>query len=144
MKPGYKIIIVAAIVFGVYSYFTQESVYKDRCNKVISKLITDLRREDYFAVQNSLDFTAKQNISIDEIKEFSKDLNFTRDTKFVIQNIEQKGGLINVEATILAKNRELPLNLSCKDNNGTLLILNQKVGAKSLKPKKLSFPIASK
>jgi hypothetical protein len=141
MKPGYKILIAIGIGIGVYKLVNYDSAQKERLTKEVNKIITDIRREDYFAIQNQLSPKLAQNISIDEIKAFTKDLNLTRDTKFILGDFEKKNSLIKLKGIVVDKNRELPLNLTLKDNNGTLLILKQKLGSRILEPKKGNFPL---
>jgi len=141
MKPGYKILIAIGIGIGVYKLVNYDSAQKERLTKEVNKIITDIRREDYFAIQNQLSPKLAQNISIDEIKAFTKDLNLTRDTKFILGNFDKKNSLIKLKGVVVDKNRELPLNLTLKDNNGTLLILKQKLGSRILEPKKGNFPL---
>jgi len=141
MKLGYKILIAIGFSVGVYKLAHYDSAQKERLTKEVNKIITDIRREDYFAIQNQLSPKLAQNISIEEIKAFTKDLNLTRDTKFILDGFDKKDSLIKVKGVVVDKNRELPLNITLKDNNGTLLILQQKLGSRILEPKKGNFPL---
>jgi len=141
MKLGYKILIAIGIGVGLYNFTSQDSQEKERLTKEVNKLVTDIRREDYFAIQNSLAPKLTQNISIEDIKYFTKDLNLTREAKFILEDFDKNSDTINIEGVILNKNKEIPLNLTLKDNNGTLLIIQQKLGSRVLEPKKSKFPL---
>ena len=141
MKLGYKILIAIGIGVGIYEVISYNSAQKERIIKEVNRLVTDIRREDYFAIQNLLDSNLAKSISIEDIKEFTKDLNLSRDTKFILEDYDKKDSIIKIKGVVLSKNKELPLSLTYKENNKTLLILEQKLGSRILQPKKSSFPL---
>ncbi len=141
MKPGYKILIAIGIGVGIYKLVSYNSAKKERLTNEVNRLVTDIRREDYFAIQNLLDPSLAQKISIEEIKAFTKDFNLTRESKFVLEDYDRQKDIIKVEGFVLDRDKKIPLNLTYKDNNGTLIILEQKFGTKKLEHKEGSFPL---
>ena len=144
MKPGYKILIAIGISIILYKYINYNSQEKELVNKKINNLITDIRREDYFAIQNLLSSKLAQSISIEDIKSFTKDLNLTRDSKFILTNYNKDKNIIKVNGNIVLKSKKLPLKIIYQENNGTLQILEQIIGSKVLKSKKYTFPLNTK
>jgi hypothetical protein len=140
MKLGYKILIAIGIGVVAYKLINYNSKEKELITKKVNSIVTDIRREDYFAIQESLEPTLAQNISIDDIKRFTKDLNLSRDSRFVLDNYEKKSNIYKIKGNIITSSKEIPFKLELKDNNKTLFILKESIGEKELKGLNRTFP----
>lgn len=140
IKPGY-IILLAIALFVAYRYFFDNSKEINYYTNEVSKSLTDLKHEDYFALQNRLTNNLRKNVSIDDIKQYIDSIKLGREYKFIFDDYDKKENTIVVSGTVIYKNSEKPLQVTYKDNNGTLLIESQKIGANSLKSKSVKFPI---
>lgn len=141
MKLGYKILILIAIVISIFWYRHDKSKKEQYYTKEVERLITNLRREDYFAIQNMLTSNLAKKISIESIKRYSKDLNLTRKAKFILNDYKKDNNIVKVKGVVVNNNQELPLEVTYKESNNTLYILEQKIGSRLLKPKEYTFPI---
>ena len=141
MKPGYKIIIGALIVYGIYHYLSEKSKEELLYKKRVDSIITDIRHEDYFSLQNKLAPNISDKISIEDIKQFSKDLNLTKNSKFILNEIDKKSNYIKVVGEIVTKSKKLQYSGTFIDKNGTLLINSQVINNRKLEATKTTFPI---
>ena len=140
IKPGYIILLVIAL-FIVYKEFFDNSKEINYYTQEVDKTLTDLKHEDYFALQNRLSNNLRKNVSIDDIKEYIDSIKLGREYKFIFSDYDKKENTIVVSGTLIYKNSEKPLQVTYKDNNGTLLIESQNIGNSSLKPKSVKFPL---
>jgi len=143
IKPGYIILLVIGLFIGYKKFFDNskvENFYKEEVNKTL----TDLKHEDCFAMQSILSDNLQKSVSIDDIKQYIQSINLGREYKFVLSDYVKKNNKIEISGTLIYKNKEKPLKIVYRDNNGTLLIESQKIGANFLKPKSLKFPINAK
>ncbi len=143
IKPGYIILLLIGI-FVAYKYFFDNSKEVNYYTQEVGKSLTDIRHEDYFALQNKLSDNLKNSLSIDDIKHYIDTIKLGREYKFVLSDYDKKPDSVVVSGTLIYKNSEKPLKVIYKDNNGTLLIESQKIGNSSLEPKSVKFPINSK
>jgi len=142
IKPGYIIIILIAI-FVAYKYFFDNSKEIEFYTKEVDKTLTDLKHEDYFALQSKLSSNLKNILSIDDIKHYADSIKLGREYKFVLSNYNKKANKVSVSGILIYKNSEKAVEVVYKDNNGTLLIESEKIGTSSLKPKSFKFPIGA-
>ena len=140
IKPGYIILLVIGLVIA-YKYFFDNSKEINFYKQEVGKILTDLKHEDYFALQNRLSNNLKKSVSIDDIKQYIESINLGREYKFVLSNYDKKENRVVVSGTLIYKNSEKPLQVTYKDNNGTLLIESQNIGNSFLKPKSFKFPM---
>ncbi len=143
IKPGYIILLVIGL-FIAYKYFFDNSKEINFYTQEVDKTLTDLKHQDYFALQNKLSNNLKKSVSIDDIKHYTDSINLGRKYKFVLSDYNKKDNKVVVSGTLIYKNSEKPLQITYKENNGTLLIESQKIGASLLKPKSVKFPINPK
>ena len=143
IKPGYIILLIIAL-FVAYKYLFDNSKEINYYTQEVGKTLTDLKHEDYFALQNKLSDNLKSTLSIDDIKGYIDTIKLGREYKFVLSDYDKKENRVIVSGTLIYKNSEKPLEVVYKDKNGTLLIESQRIGTSSLKPKGFKFPINSK
>ncbi len=143
MKLGYKIIIVAIVSYFAYGYYSTVQDRKRQYIKEVESIMTDIRREDYFAMHNSLDSTISSKISIDDISLFIKGFKFTKQSTFILESIDNDSNRVIVKGSIVNNNKEMPSIFKFKDNNGTISILSEKIGTKELVGSRYSFPITA-
>ena len=141
MKPGYKIIIGALIVYGIYHYLSENSKEELLYKKRVDSIISDIRHEDYFSLQNKLAPNISDKISIEDIKQFSKDLNLTKNSKFILNEIDKDKNYTKVVGEIVTKSKKLQYSGTFIDKNGTLLINSQVINNRKLEATKTTFPI---
>ncbi len=141
MKPGYKIIIGALIVYGIYHYLSENSKEELLYKKRVDSIISDIRHEDYFSLQNKLAPNISDKISIEDIKQFSKDLNLTKNSKFILDEIDKDKNYTKVLGEIVTKSKKLQYSGTFIDSNGTLLINSQVINNRKLEATKTTFPI---
>jgi L-rhamnose mutarotase len=142
IKKGY--IYLAIIFVAIYLYFN----YKDRekkihYSKIIDSILTDIRREDYFALHSKLSSDLKSKISIDDIKNYCTKLKISKDNKFEIKDYKESNNTIKISGIFVNSAKKSELHTTIKEQNGTITIISQKIGKISLVPKKESFPILS-
>lgn len=140
IKPGYIILLIIAL-FVAYKYFFDNSKEINYYTQEVGKTLTDLKHEDYFALQNKLSDNLKSTLSIDDIKGYIDTIKLGREYKFVLSDYDKKENRVVVSGTLIYKNSEKPLEVVYKDKNGTLLIEFQRIGTSSLKPKSVEFPL---
>ena len=143
IKPGYIILLFIGL-FVAYKYFFDNSKEINLYTQEVGKTLTDLKHEDYFALQNKLSNNLRKNISIDDIKEYIESINLGREYKFILSGYDKKENKVAVSGTLIYKNNEKSLEITYKENNGTLLIESQKIGTSSLQSKNVKFPLGDK
>jgi len=144
IKPGYKILALLAVIYFIYFIYSKNASAKLVYKNKIDSILTDIRREDYFSFQDKLTKDLANSNGIENIKEFMRDINITKSTKFKLDNIDDSNKtLIKVSGILVTKNRELPLVVEFSDNNKTLYIKKATIGVKELKVINYSFPISA-
>ena len=142
IKKGYIYILI--ILVAIYGYFSFNSGSdKKQYTNAIDNMLTDIRREDYFAIHNKLDDSLKDKISIEDIKNYCQSIKLTKESKFKLVNIDKKNNTIKLSGIVTTKNKEQELYANLKENNNSFKFLSQKIGKVELKEKNASFPIVS-
>ncbi len=142
IKPGYIILMTIAIIYIFFHFHNKSKAKKDFYIKKINSILTDIRREDYFAMQNKLSTTLSNLISIEDIKNFMYDLNITRKSRFELTDIEEfNKTYIEVVGIIINNKNRLPAKFIFEDVNKTLRVKYQKIYLKELKYSKKNFPL---
>ena len=136
--------MILIILIAIYGYFSfSSSADKKRYTKTINNLLTDIRREDYFAIHTKLDNSLKDKISIEDIKNYCQNIKLTKESKFKLVNIDKNNDIIKLSGIVTTKDKQLELYTDLKENNNSLKFLSQKIGKAELKEKNASFPIVS-
>lgn len=142
IKPGYKILFIIALLYTAYYLYSKNQEHKIVYINAVEKIVTDIRREDYFAIQEHFNSKLAKSVSIENIKEFASNLDITKNSKFYLDTIKTKSDtLIDVDGVVATKSKELPLDITFRDSNGTLYIEYIKIGTKELNEIKYDFPI---
>ncbi len=141
MKLGYKIIITIIVLWSGYKYFHNTNKEKLFYENEVNKIVTDLRHQDYFAIQKRLTPKNSKNISIEDIKLFISDFNLSKKAKFSLDSIDKDNNITTVIGSLLDGNRKSMVKINFKDINNTPYIYSQQFGNKTLQIPKTSFPI---
>jgi len=143
IKPGY-IIIAIILSFFIYKKFFDNSEERAIYSKSVEEFLTDLRHQDYFALQNRLSKSLKKCFSVEDAKSFIDSINLGRKYKFELKDYEKNKNLITVQGALIFNSKNLPLITTFEDNNGTLTIKRAQIGASIVRDKNLTFPINCK
>ncbi len=136
MKPGYKILIAIAIVSVGYHYYSKNKEMKNSYIKDVNKILTDIRREDLFEIQNKLVPKLSKELALEDIKKFAQDLNLTKESKFILSDVDKDKNITTIKGKVAINKQELLLLIKYQDINGTNYILQEKIGNRELKLKK--------
>ena len=135
MKPGYKILIAIAIMSVGYHYYSENEEMKNSYIKDVNKILTDIRREDLFEIQNKLVPKLSKELALEDIKKFAQDLNLTKESKFILSDVDKDKNITTIKGKVAINKQELPLLIKYQDINGTNYILQEKIGNRELKLK---------
>jgi len=135
LKPGYKILIAIAIVSVGYHYYSKNKEMKNSYIKDVNKILTDIRREDLFEIQNKLVPKLSKELALEDIKKFAQDLNLTKESKFILSDVDKDKNITTIKGKVAINKQELPLLIKYQDINGTNYILQEKIGNRELKLK---------
>ena len=142
IKKGY--IYISVIIIAIYLFVNyKDSQKKSHYSKIIGSILTDIRREDYFALHSKLSNNLKSKISIDNIKNYCTKLKISKDNKFEIKDYKESNNTVKISGIFTNSAKKSELHIAIKEQNGTITIISQKIGKFSLVPKKESFPILS-
>jgi DNA replication protein DnaD len=136
LKPGYKILIAIAIVSVGYHYYSKNKEMKNSYIKDVNKILTDIRREDLFEIQNKLVPKLSKELALEDIKKFAQDLNLTKESKFILSDVDKDKNITTIKGKVAINKQELLLLIKYQDINGTNYILQEKIGNRELKLKK--------
>jgi len=139
IKPGYYILLAVALFF-LYRHFFDDSKEINYYTKEVNSILTDIKRQDYFALHSKLGKNLKKSVSIEDIKLFTKSIDLDSKYKFIFKDYKKIENKIEVTGTVLSKSKELLLDILLQENNSTLKILNQQIGTNEIKAKNLNFP----
>jgi len=143
IKPGY-IIIAIILSFFIYKKFFDNSEEKAFYSKSVEEFLTDLRHQDYFALQNRLSESLKKCFSVEDAKSFIDSINLGRKYKFELKDYDKNKNLITVQGVLIFNSKNLPLTTTFEDNNGTLRVKRAQIGISIIKDKNLTFPLNCK
>lgn len=141
MKPGYKILIVVLIVSAFFYYKNKKAEEEAYYAGKVESILTDIRREDYFALHEKFLPKVAKNISIESIQNYIKRISLGSSYKFQNLNHKENNGTTTITGEVVSKKYRLPLTMTFKDINGTLYLLQQKIGDIKLQQSKNPFPL---
>ncbi len=139
-KPGYLIVAII-ILFIIYKLFIDDSSYREELSTEVNTILTDIKHQNYFSLQERLTPNAKKTVSIEDIEKFCKDIHLNENFKFILKKYNKKDKLVNISGNIIIQNKKTPLGLTLIENNSTKFIKSFKIGTKELNSKKINFPL---
>ncbi len=137
IKPGYIILALIAIIYFIIQNHNKEQKRVQFYTKQVKNLLNNLIDGNYFSFQSSLDRDLSNNLSLDAIDKFSKEINLSKDYKIQLDNIDDDNrSNILVNGNILNnKSKSLKFLISFKDKNKTFYINSIKINNLQLKNK---------
>ncbi len=139
-KAGYLIVAII-ILFIIYKLFIDDSSYREELSTEVNTILTDIKHQNYFSLQERLTPNAKKTVSIEDIEKFCKDIHLNENFKFILKKYNKKDKLVNISGNIIIQNKKTPLGLTLIENNSTKFIKSFKIGTKELNSKKINFPL---
>ena len=142
IKKGYiYLTIIALAIYGYISY--KNSKEREHYSTIVNSMITDIRREDYFAIHSKLSNNLKSKISIEDIKNYCQSLKLNKQSSFDLKHIKKEDENITLSGIVTTDKKQQELYTTLQESNDTYTILSQKIGKSELKAKKVSFPIVT-
>ncbi len=143
IKKGY--IIIAVLIAASYFYMNyQESLKREHFTKLAQDIVTQIRYQDYFFLQNSLKKELQDKISLEDIRNFLKHYHFSRAVQFKLKEYEKNATALKLIGSIEDKNRSYPSIMVFLEQNGSVQIEFLEINTIKLKPREFSFPIVMK